>query len=77
MAEKGFEVIAFDITPEMVEEGKKRYGALNGLKLVTADLLELDLGENNIDFTFIAGYGYLHLLPTIQDVEKAFVSLYN
>ena len=77
MAERGFNVTAFDITPEMIAEGKKRYGEVDGLNLVTADLLKLDLGEKDIDFAFIAGNGDLHLLGAIQDVEKAFNSLNN
>ena len=77
MAEKGFNVVAFDITPEMIEEGKKRYGAVSGLELIAADLLKLDLCDKNFDFTFIAGNGDLHLLQNIQDVEKAFTSLYK
>ena len=77
MAGKGFNVVAFDITPEMIAEGKKRYGTVNGLELVTANLLELDLCDKNIDFTFIAGNGDFHLLQTTHDIERAFISLYK
>lgn len=33
MAERGMNVTAFDITPEMITEGKKRYGNVPGLQL--------------------------------------------
>ena len=75
MAKNGLLVTAFDITPEMIEEGKKRYGAVNGLELIVADLLALDLEERQFDFAFIAGNGDLHLLQSIEDVRSAFLSL--
>ena len=77
MAEKGFNVTAFDITPEMIVEGKKRYGNVKELRLTIADLLNLDLKDKHFDFVFIAGSGDLHLLQSIHDVEKALVSLRN
>jgi len=77
MAGKGFHVTAFDITPEMIAEGKKRYGAVNGLNLVVADLLDLNLNEYNFDFIFIAGYGDLHLLLSMKDIERALLSLHK
>ena len=77
MAQKGFHVTAFDITPEMIDEGKKRYGAVTGLELIVADLTELDLREKGFDFAFIAGYGDFHLLQTLRMVEKALLSLYK
>jgi SAM-dependent methyltransferase len=75
MAQKGFLVTAFDITPEMISEGKKRYGKIDGLKLVEADLLDLDLDEKDFDFAFIAGNGDLHLLQSVRAVERALRSV--
>jgi len=75
MAEKGFDVVAFDITPEMIAEGKKRFGDISGLTLVVADMLKLDLCRKDFDFVFIAGHGDLHLLQSLEHVEKAFLSL--
>ena len=77
MAGKGFQVTAFDIAPEMITEGNKRYGAVNDLKLAVADLLSLNLDKKDFDFTFIAGNGDLHLLQNIEDVEKALRSLHR
>lgn len=77
MATKGFHVVAFDITPEMIVEGNKRYGTVNGLTLVTANILELNLCKKDFDFVFVAGNGDLHLLQSIEDIEKAFISIYN
>lgn len=39
LAQHGFSVTAFDITPEMIEEGKKRFGALRGLQLWNGEIL--------------------------------------
>ena len=77
MAKKGFSVVAFDITPEMIAEGKKRFSSISGLELVIADILNLDLNINDIDFSFIAGNGDLHLLQTVKDIELAFTSLHK
>ena len=75
MAQQGFNVTAFDITPEMIDEGIKRYGTVHGLRLLTADILALELDDNNFDFAVIAGNGDLHLLNSIQDVKAAFISI--
>jgi SAM-dependent methyltransferase len=77
MAGKGFQVTAFDITPEMIAEGKKRYGRVAALNLAVADLTGLDLHEKAFDFAFVAGNGDLHLLLTLQVIEKAFLSLHK
>ena len=75
MAQKGFYVTAFDITPEMIEEGKKRYGSIGSFELVVADILDLNLQIKNFDFSFIAGNGDLHLLKSTKEVETAFISI--
>lgn len=75
MANNGFNVVAFDITPEMIAEGKKRYSSASGLSLIVADILDLNLQEKNFDFAFIAGNDDLNLLQTIQEVEQAFLSI--
>ncbi|MDR3149467.1 MAG: class I SAM-dependent methyltransferase [Oscillospiraceae bacterium] len=75
MAQKGFHVTAFDITPEMIAEGKRRYGEVKNLELVVADLTDLDLNEKEFDFAFIAGNGDLHLLQSAQMVGRAFLSI--
>jgi len=75
MAEKGFYVTAFDITPEMIAEGKKRYGHISSLNLMVGDILDLNLPVKNFDFAFISGNGDLHLLPSINAVETAFLQI--
>jgi ubiquinone/menaquinone biosynthesis C-methylase UbiE len=76
LAEKGLAVTAFDYTPAMIAEGSKRYGSVPGLQLLIADITALDLPEKNFDFTFLAGYGDIHLLPDRKAIEKAFQSLH-
>lgn len=75
MAQKGFYVTAFDITKEMICEGRKRFGTVKNLSLMVADLCDFDFDEKDFDFTFIAAQDDLHLLPDIESVKKAFVSL--
>ena len=70
MAEKGFNVVTFDITPEMITEGRKRYGAVRCLELVVGDLLNLNLPYKNFDFAFIAGHGYFFKLPANIRIAK-------
>ena len=77
MAQEGFNVTAFDITPEMIEAGRERYGTVEGLTLTVADMLALDLAKKDFHFVFIGGNGDLHLLPSLEDVGKAFVSIYK
>jgi len=75
MAKKGFHVTAFDITPEMIAEGKKRYGDISSLNLVVGDICDLRLPKKDFDFTFISGNGDLHLLPSVKEVETAFLQM--
>jgi SAM-dependent methyltransferase len=77
LAESGLDVTAFDITPEMIAEGQKRYGSVLGFNLVVADITTLNLKDKNYDCIFVAGYGDLHLLLNIETVEKAFCSIYS
>ncbi|MFR5865078.1 MAG: class I SAM-dependent methyltransferase [Acutalibacteraceae bacterium] len=74
MAQKGFFVTAFDITKEMIDEGKKRFGSVENLSLKIADICNLHLGESDFDFCFIATQD-LHLLSDFKMVKKAFRSL--
>ena len=74
MAQKGFFVTAFDITKEMIDEGKKRFGSVENLSLKLADICNLHLGESDFDFCFIATQD-LHLLSDFKMVKKAFRSL--
>jgi SAM-dependent methyltransferase len=40
-------------------------------------LTAFDFSKKDFDFAIIAGYGDLHLLPTLELVEKAFTALYR
>ncbi len=68
MAERGFNVTAFDVTPEMVEEGKKRFGNTEGLKLLAGDVTDFSFDILPVDFCFITDFGHL---ATIDDIKKA------
>lgn len=74
MAEKGFNVTAFDITEKMIEEGKKRFGSVKNLTLRVADICDFNFNENEFDFAFIATQD-LHLLTNINMVKRAFISI--
>ena len=68
MAERGFSVTAFDITPEMIAEGRKRYGNIPGLSLFEGDITSFAFDIPPVDFCFSMDFG--HLL-TIDDLKKA------
>lgn len=74
MAQKGFYITAFDITKEMICEGQKRFGTVKNLSLAIANICDFKFDERNFDFTFLATQD-LHLLPDIETVKKAFVSV--
>jgi len=77
MAGRSFQVVGFDITPEMISEGKKRYGSVDGLELVVADIFDLDLPQKDFDFVFIAGYGDFHLFQSVQEIRAALRALHR
>ena len=74
MAGKGFCVTAFDITKEMIDEGRKRFSSFENLTLKVADICNLNLAEKNFDFSFITTQD-LHLLSDIRMVKQAFNSI--
>lgn len=74
MARKGFQVTAFDITKEMICEGRKRFGDINSLSLAIADICDFHFVEKDFDFAFLATQD-LHLLSSMEAVQKAFVSI--
>lgn len=71
MAQHGFAVTAFDLTREMIIEGKKRFGSVNNLEFKVADICDFDFTCKSYDFVFLKDQD-LHLLQTIEDVKKAF-----
>jgi SAM-dependent methyltransferase len=72
MAQHGYSVVAFDLTPEMIEESRKRFGALENLALRQGDIRDFSFDIPPVDFVFLKDMG--HLL-TIDDVESAFAHL--
>lgn len=72
MAERGMEVTAFDITPEMIEEGRKRFGGIKGLSLLEGDVTDFHFDIPPADFCYSLDFG--HIL-TIEEVEKAFACI--
>ena len=47
LAEHEFFVTGFDLTAEMIAEGKKRFGAMENLELLVADICEFDFVEKS------------------------------
>jgi len=74
IAERGMTVTAFDITPEMIAEGKKRFGDVPGLQLLEGDVRDFRFDIPPIDFCFSMDFG--HIL-TIEDVKKAFTCIHH
>ncbi len=74
MAQKGFQVTAFDITKEMICESKKRFYTIKNFSLAIADICDFQFNEKNFDFAFLPTQD-LHLLPDIETVKKAFISI--
>ena len=74
MAQHGFNVVAFDITKEMIEAGKKRFGSVSGLELLIADIRDFSFTSQPFDFVFLKDQD-LHLLTTINDVKRALISI--
>jgi len=74
MAKRGMNVTAFDITHEMVAEGKKRFGGVSGLRLLEGDVRNFRFDMPPADFCYSVDFG--HIL-TIGDVKKALVCINN
>ncbi len=72
MAHRGMTVTAFDITPEMISEGKQRFGHMPGLQLFEGDVRNFQFEIPPVDFCFSMDFG--HIL-TIEDVKRALVCI--
>jgi len=68
LARRGFHVTAFDITPEMIAQGKKRFGDIPGLALLEGDVTHFKFDIPPVDFCFSMDFG--HIL-TFADLKKA------
>jgi len=74
MAERGMIATAFDITPEMVAEGKKHYGNIAGLNLFEGDIRHFRFDIEPVDFCYCGDLGHIH---SIEEIKKAFVCINN
>jgi len=68
MAQKGMNVTAFDLTPEMITEGKKRFGNIPRFWLLQGDVTDFHFNIPPVDFCYCTDFG--HLL-TLDDIKKA------
>jgi len=68
MAQRGFDVTAFDLTPEMITEGRERFGDIPGLRLFVADARDFSFDIPPADFCFSMDFEIFH---TIEDVKRA------
>lgn len=68
MARHGMTVHAFDIVPQMIEEGKRRFGDVEGLSLHVCDVTDFAIDMPPADFCFAVDFGHLHRM---EDVTRA------
>jgi len=68
MAERGMVVTAFDIAPEMIEEGRKRFGKIKNLNLFVGDARDFSFDIEPAEICAFAEMGWLH---SMDDVKKA------
>jgi len=74
MAQRGMRVTAFDMTPEMIEEGRKHYGDVPGLCLCEGDVRHFRFDIPPVDFCFTMDLEVLH---SIEEVKKALVCIHK
>ena len=70
MAECGMKVTAFDITPEMIEEGKKRFGGIKNLNLFVGDATDFRFDIEPVEVCTFAEMSWIH---SMDEVKKALV----
>ena len=74
MAERGMNVTAFDITPEMVEEGKKRFGNIENLTLLVGDATDFSFEIEPVDICAFAEMGWVH---SLDEIKKSLRCIYK
>lgn len=68
MAERGLTVTAFDLTEEMITEGKKRFGHIPNLQLLTGNVCDFKFEIEPADFAFCTDFGHIH---SLEDSARA------
>ena len=68
MANNGLNVTAFDFTPEMISESRKRFGSVTGLQLFVGDIRNFHFDIPPVDFCFCTDFQHLQ---TIEDIKKS------
>lgn len=68
MAQRGMHVTAFDITPEMIAEGKKRFGETKNLNLFVGDARDFRFDIAPVDVCAFAEFGWIHSMDEIKKV---------
>ncbi|MBN2240802.1 MAG: class I SAM-dependent methyltransferase [Dehalococcoidales bacterium] len=76
LAERGFNVTAFDIEPEMITVAQNRYKGRENLSFLTGDVTHFSLPESDYHFCFI-GTGDFHHLLSNEDMLKALKCIHN
>ena len=74
MARRGMTVTAFDITPEMIEQGKKRFGDVPGLRLCQGDVTDFRFDIPPVDFCYSVDFGVIH---TEEALRRALTCIHN
>ena len=74
MAQRGMTVTGFDITPEMIAEGKKHHGDIGNLSLYEGDIRDFRFDIAPIDFCFCYDLGHIH---SIEEIKLAFACINN
>jgi len=72
LAERGLAVTAFDITPDMVDEGKKRFGETPGLLILEGNICDFHFDISPADFCYCTDFGHLH---STEDIQKALLCI--
>jgi len=74
MAACGMEVTAFDITSEMIAEGKRRFNDVVGLRLFEGDVTDFRFDIPPADFCYCTDFGHIH---TLDYIKRAFKCINN
>ena len=74
LAEAGLSVTALDMTPEMIDEGRRRFDHLENLEFIQADALNFELAEKQYDYAFI-GSTDLHHLQSLEQVKQVLCNI--